>query len=804
MVCKVNIGMPIYNEQDNIHQAIESVLNQKYTDWKLIICDNCSEDNTLQICQEYALKDSRIIIVSNKDNIGAAENFKKVFELSNSEYFVWISGHDIWHPMFIEECVRSLDDNPSVVLCHTKSKWIDQEGTEIDTIGRGIETRGLDIISRFHIVLWGMGYASAIYGLIRSSTLSQTKLGSKVVGTDHILLSELSLLGDITYIDQPLHYVRKIDDFGNWESYIKKIFNQDLSDFSATELFWNMICEYLKIINRHVEEHETRYVLSSSTVSCLLTKYKWILIGLGSNNFVATEISSKAEKGIDYLLNNIAQSGVNIEYIYQLFDEDKKPARKVVIDGVFFQLFNTGIARVWQSLLEEWASTNFADEIIVLDRAGTAPVIQGISYQPTPRYNYDDIDADRVLLQQLCDKLGAQVFISTYYTTPLSTPSVFMGYDMIPELFGVDLNQPVWQEKKRSILQASAHLNISGNTAKDLIDLYPDIDPEKVIVAHCGTQPVFCPANNDEIQDFCNRYGIKKPYFMIGSSSEHKNPELFFKAFSELKNKLEFEILITGGHQLRAEILEYIKGNIFHCLRLEDQDLKIAYSGAIALIYPSKYEGFGLPIVEAFASACPVITCPCGSIPEVAGEAAIYVLPNDVASMTDALNCVQQPEVRNTLIEAGLKQVKKFSWKKMADIIQETLLNQTIAYVNFQPKNFIIFPDWSADEESVGEELVNIVGTLIQSSEQNEKSLLLIDTTNAPEDEAVEMLLSGIAMHFMMSEGIDVSELLEIACIGNLSTMQWELILPKIQSKIGLKLEDSSRTSQFKLAVHNI
>jgi glycosyltransferase involved in cell wall biosynthesis len=486
----------------------------------------------------------------------------------------------------------------------------------------------------------------------------------------------------------------------------------------------------------------------------------------------------------------------------RLYNQGTQP--KIIVDGVFFQLYTTGIARVWKSLLDEWAVSEFSKNLVVLDRAGTAPKIKGISYYQIPAYDYDHTDADREMLQQVCNHLNAKVFISTYYTTPIETPSVFMGYDMIPELLGADLSQPMWQEKQRSIKHASAYVTISGHTAKDLIEIYSEIDSQQVTVAQCGAQPIFKPATNEEILKFRNKHGISKPYFVIGSGGGYKNPELFFQAFAALISNSEIDILVTGGHPLSADNAACAIGSNIHCLRLDDKELSIAYSGAIALVYPSRYEGFGLPIVEAFASACPVITCPGGSIPEVAEEAALYVLPDDVAGMTDALIRVQQAEVRATLIEAGLQQVQKFSWKKMADIMQGVLLNQTIAHLSFQPKNFIIFPDWSADEESVGEELVNIVGTLIQSSEQNEKSLLLMDTTNAPDSETIEMLLSGIAMHLMMSEGIDISEYLEISCTGDLSTMQWELILPKIQSKIGLKLEDSSRASQFKLAVHNI
>src|SRR5258706_14326189 len=112
---------------------------------------------------------------------------------------------------------------------------------------------------------------------------------------------------------------------------------------------------------------------------------------------------------------------------------------KIVIDGVFFQMFQTGIARVWKSLLETWAADGFSKHLIVLDRGRSIPQIPGVRSRAMEPYDYNCTDHDKKLLQLICDEEAASVFISTYYTTPIATPSVFMTYDMIPELFGWDM-----------------------------------------------------------------------------------------------------------------------------------------------------------------------------------------------------------------------------------------------------------------------------------------------------------------------------------------------------------------------------
>ena len=117
-----------------------------------------------------------------------------------------------------------------------------------------------------------------------------------------------------------------------------------------------------------------------------------------------------------------------------------------VVDGVFFQLNQTGIARVWRSLLEEWVKSGFARQVTVLDRGGTVPAIPGIRRRPFPLYDYNLSGRDAYLIQQACDDEKAGAFISSYYTTPLETHSVFLAYDMIPEALGADLSQPCWRK----------------------------------------------------------------------------------------------------------------------------------------------------------------------------------------------------------------------------------------------------------------------------------------------------------------------------------------------------------------------
>lgn len=480
---------------------------------------------------------------------------------------------------------------------------------------------------------------------------------------------------------------------------------------------------------------------------------------------------------------------------------------KIVIDAVFFQLYRTGIARLWKSVLETWVNQEFNENIIVLDRGGTAPTIPGIKYRKIQPYNYNRTSIDRELLQQICDEEQAELFISTYYTTPVSTPSVFMAYDMIPEVLQGDLNEPMWREKHFAIRHASAYITISENTARDLVNFFPDISPESVTVAHCGINSILSPASQEEIASFRTKYGISKPYFiLVGSRSGYKNGVLFFQGFSQLYSKNGFDIVCTGFDlEFEEEFRAYTSGSTVHMLTLNDVEFRAAYSGAVALVFPSVYEGFGLPVLEAIACNCPVITTPNASIPEVAGEAALYVNFNDIDGMANAICEVQKPVVRNSLIAAGIEQAKKFSWEKMAEQIRLALIQATLLPLNLRAINLIIFPDWNQPEESLYLELAAVIKAAGTHSDRNQITLL-IDTSNISEELEIDvnLILSGVVMNLLMEEGIDVTDGLEISPVGKLDSIQWEVLLPRIYARIVLEHEIISQVKIEKISLLEI
>ena len=347
---------------------------------------------------------------------------------------------------------------------------------------------------------------------------------------------------------------------------------------------------------------------------------------------------------------------------------------KLLVDGVFFQLASSGIARVWQSILPIMIA-DARIEVLVLDRGGM-PDVPGLKRIPFPAYKDRYTADDSILIQKVCDFYKVDVFTSTYYTTPLTTPMFLMVYDMIPELFEFDLSDRHWQEKALALSYAWSTISISDNTRNDMIRLYPHT-ADKAAVALLGyNTAVFRPVDDAAVKAFRQSIGFERPYIvLVGSREQHrgyKNTGLFFEAVAATKRS-DFDILCIGGEpEINPASLALLPPGVeIKQIVATDEELAAAYSGALALVYPSLYEGFGLPVLEAMACGCPVITTERGSLGEVAGDACVTVEGSSVPEMVVALGSVQVETNRAALKKKGLDRAATFSWNDMVQAVYQ-------------------------------------------------------------------------------------------------------------------------------------
>jgi glycosyltransferase involved in cell wall biosynthesis len=209
----VSVGLPVYNGERYVGDAISSVLAQSYQNFELVIADNASTDRTEQICRKFAELDGRIRYVRNAQNIGAGPNHNLVFTLSMGRYFKWCAADDRINPEFLSRCVALLEERADVVLAYPSVRSIDEDGNEIPLFGPPmldydhdagpVERFRGDLKSRFWCTNW------ETFGLFRSEVLRQTTLHRSYYGSDQTLILELTLLGKFYRVPEAILYSRE-------------------------------------------------------------------------------------------------------------------------------------------------------------------------------------------------------------------------------------------------------------------------------------------------------------------------------------------------------------------------------------------------------------------------------------------------------------------------------------------------------------------------------------------------------------------------------------------------------------------
>jgi glycosyltransferase involved in cell wall biosynthesis len=347
----------------------------------------------------------------------------------------------------------------------------------------------------------------------------------------------------------------------------------------------------------------------------------------------------------------------------------------VVVDGVFFALADTGIARTWREILARWQHTEWGRRVVVIDRDGSLPPFERLRTVRCPMFAPQDWEADRKTVQAVCDAVDAGLFISSYYTRPERTPSAMMVYDMIPEMVveGFDLSEPIWRQKHDAIANAVGYACNSHNTLADLHRLFPYSAVRPSAVISRGVSAVFSPPSAEELEDFRARVIIphlagRRYVLYIGILSNYKNAELLLEAFKRMWpwSRRRYAVLFTMPDAMVTRFQE-LTGLVVHVASLTDEDLRLAYAAAECLVYPSLYEGFGLPLLEAMACGCPVICSGTSSIPEVAGDAALVIDPHRPSQLNAALHRLRRPGVADALRRRGAERVESFSWDVTAE-----------------------------------------------------------------------------------------------------------------------------------------
>jgi glycosyltransferase involved in cell wall biosynthesis len=266
-------------------------------------------------------------------------------------------------------------------------------------------------------------------------------------------------------------------------------------------------------------------------------------------------------------------------------------------------------------------------------------------------------------LKNNCD-IYHPTYYDPYFIGKTDKPIVLTVLDMIHELSpgGYPVDNQTISQKKTMILNATRIIAISEHTKKDILKLYPHISEDNISTIHLGTS-----------WDVLKERGGEKQNFVLftGHRDFYKNFNNFILAVAPLLIKHDLQLKCTGISFTNAEIDLLKRQNIFErasVLFASEDELKELYANALCFVFPSLYEGFGIPILEAFACGCPLALSEASCFPEIAADAGVYFDPDSVEDMREKIDKVICSEtLRKDLANKGFERLKNFSWQKCAE-----------------------------------------------------------------------------------------------------------------------------------------
>ncbi len=303
-------------------------------------------------------------------------------------------------------------------------------------------------------------------------------------------------------------------------------------------------------------------------------------------------------------------------------------------------------------------------------------ITQKVLNAPGPLYHL-------ALLRTLNQNRPDHFLALTSYVVPAfyRGPTTLFVHDLVAFLFPEDHHRWAGFVERhtlgRALKNATEIACVSTHTESDLLQLFPIAREKPRVLAHPGLVSTLQAHSPTTPENYL---------LMVGTLEPRKNHRLIFEIFPELAthfSDLTLKIVGASGwnpHEVMKNFPENLKNRIKFCGRIDDPTLAGLYQNAQALLFPSIYEGFGMPVLEALALGCPVISSNRASLPEVTGDAALLCDPEKPQEWISAIEkLLSTPELRAELIEKGKTQAPKFSWQKSAKTILKSLHVQTFS-----------------------------------------------------------------------------------------------------------------------------
>jgi glycosyltransferase involved in cell wall biosynthesis len=207
---RVSVGLPVYNGARYLARSLESILGQDIEDFELIVSDNASTDDTPEICQHFAARDPRVLVLRQERNRGAAWNHNEIFRRSRAPFFKW-AAHDDWcDSSYLRRCLEVFEQStPSVVLVYPRTLLVSAAGEVLTRYEDRLDIRAQRPYQRLWYLVRRLALCNAFLGVIRRSALERTRLLGSFSSSDRVLLAELAMQGEFREVPEFLFYRRR-------------------------------------------------------------------------------------------------------------------------------------------------------------------------------------------------------------------------------------------------------------------------------------------------------------------------------------------------------------------------------------------------------------------------------------------------------------------------------------------------------------------------------------------------------------------------------------------------------------------
>ena len=354
------------------------------------------------------------------------------------------------------------------------------------------------------------------------------------------------------------------------------------------------------------------------------------------------------------------------------------------------KLHDFGIGTYIQNLLRELAKIDRQNEYVLFTRPRDVSVAAslGENFRAVPNRSAHYSIGEQISIPLAVKREHLDLFHAAHYVLPALTPSktVVTIHDCIHLMFPEYLPHHLGYAYARAALYTAAHksdriFTVSEQSKRDILKFFK-VPPEKIVVTpNAIDERVIAPPTEEHVTQTRERYQLSHSYLLyVGNIMPHKNLERLIEAFHLVRTqgRSELELLIIGAEISKLQALRRAvhRYDIHRYVRflgyVPDETLAVLYRLASVFVFPSLYEGFGLPPLEAMASGTPVVTSNVSSLPEVVGDAAILVDPYSAQAIADGiLKVLRSTHLRDDLRRRGLKRSQEYSWARSVQRVRE-------------------------------------------------------------------------------------------------------------------------------------